>query len=49
MYAVGGRFGGGLGYPCTIIEIDKDYCAKIAAEHAMRRSEWIHRALWEVA
>ena len=37
-----------LGFPCTVIEIDKGYCAKIVEEHDMKRSEYIHRALWEV-
>jgi site-specific DNA-methyltransferase (adenine-specific) len=37
-----------LGYPCTLIEIDEGYCTKIVEEHGMKRSEYIHRALWEV-
>ena len=37
-----------LGNPCTLIEIDKGYCAEIVKEHGMKRSEYIHRALWEV-
>jgi len=37
-----------LGYPCTLIEIDRDYCAEIVKEHGMKRSEYVHRALWEV-
>jgi len=37
-----------LGYPCTLIEIDKGYCTKIVEEHGMKPSEYIHRALWEV-
>jgi hypothetical protein len=36
-----------LSYPCTLIEIDKGYCAKIVEEHGMKRSEHAHRALWE--
>jgi DNA modification methylase len=36
------------GNPCTLIELDAGYCAKIAKEHDMKRSEYIHRALWEV-
>ena len=37
-----------LGYPCTLIEIDKGYCAEIVKEHGMVRNEYIHRAIWEV-
>jgi DNA modification methylase len=37
-----------LAYPCTLIEIDKGYCDEIVKEHGMKRSEYIHRALWEV-
>jgi len=36
------------GNPCTLIELDASYCARIAEEHDMKRSEYIHRALWEV-
>ena len=34
--------------PCTLIELDSDYCAKIAEEHGMVRSDYIHRKIWEV-
>ena len=37
-----------LGCPCTLIEIDADYCAEIVKEHGMKRSEYVHRALWEI-
>ena len=37
-----------LGYPCTLIEIDKGYCAEIVKEHGMSGREYIHRAFWEV-
>jgi hypothetical protein len=37
-----------LSHPCTLIEIDEDYCARIAAEHGMKQTAYIHRALWEV-
>ena len=35
-------------FPCTTIEIDKAYCAEIVKEHGMKRSDYPHRALWEV-
>jgi hypothetical protein len=35
------------GNPCTLIELDAGYCAKIAEEHGMVRSQYIHRAIWE--
>lgn len=37
-----------LGFPCTLIEIDKGYCEEIVKEHGMKRLGYIHRALWEV-
>ena len=35
------------GNPCTLIELDAGYCAKIAEEHAMPPSA-SHRAAWEI-
>lgn len=36
-----------LGIPCTLIELDKHYCDKIAEEHGLARTGYIHRAIWE--
>ena len=36
-----------LELPCTLVELDPLYCAKIAEEHAMAKSTYCHRALWE--
>ena len=36
-----------LGYPCTLIEIDKDYCTKIAEEHGLTPSLHCHPMVWE--
>jgi site-specific DNA-methyltransferase (adenine-specific) len=38
-----------LGYNCTLFEIDKGYCEKIAAEHGLVRTDYCHRAVWEGA
>lgn len=35
-----------LELPCTLIEMDQGYCAKIAEEHGLVRSSYCHRALW---
>jgi len=37
-----------LDYACTLIEIDKTYCAEIVKEHGMAPSEYIHRAMWSL-
>ena len=37
------------GNPCTLIELDALYCAKIAEEHGMKRLDYLHRHVWEVA
>ena len=36
-----------LGLPCSLFEIDRGYCEKIAAEHGLIRSGYVHRAIWE--
>jgi len=36
-----------LGMACTLIELDKHYCDKIAEEHGLARTSYIHRAIWE--
>jgi len=38
-----------LGLPCTLVELDALYCAKIAEEHGMKRLAYIHRDVWEAA
>jgi hypothetical protein len=37
-----------IGNPCTLVELDPGYCAKIAEEHDMTPST-THRAAWEIA
>jgi DNA modification methylase len=38
-----------LGLACTLVEIDRGYCDKIAEENGLIRSDYVHRALWEAA
>jgi len=43
-----GDLEGVVGVDITLIEIDNGYCAEIVKEHGMKRSDYSHRALWEI-
>ena len=36
-----------LDMPCTLIEIDRDYCKRIAAENGLESVPYMHRSIWE--
>ncbi len=36
-----------IGRPCTLIELDPSYCAKIAEEHGFTLSACCHPMFWE--
>lgn len=35
-----------INLPCTLIEVDREYCKKIAAENDLRTVTYCHRAIW---
>ena len=35
-----------LGLNCTLFEIDKGYCERIAAEHGLVKMDYDHRSVW---
>jgi len=38
-----------LELPCTLIELDRDYCKRIAEENALTPLAYPHRSVWEGA
>jgi DNA modification methylase len=36
-----------LGLQCTLIEIDRDYCKRIAAENGLSPIDYCHRSIWQ--
>jgi len=36
-----------INLPCTLIELDREYCKKIAAENDLAPLNYAHRAVWE--
>ena len=36
-----------INLPCTLIEVDRDYCQQIAKENDLQPVPYLHRSIWE--